>query len=216
MSAGAAVHELGFVHLYQKPRSGSELTLLLLHGTGGDENDLLPLGQALAPRAGKLGVRGKVLENGSARFFRRLAEGVFDEEDLAFRTSELATFLEDASRHYGFDSQKLVAVGFSNGANIAASLFLRSPDALAGGILLRSMVPFTPDKLPRLTGKPILMLNGGRDPIASPENANRLKGLFEGAGADVTLQLQDAGHALVKSDLITAQEWLPRYFPTRE
>lgn len=213
MSAGTAVRDLGFVHLYQKPVNETGPTLLLLHGTGGDESDLVPLGQALAPRAGILSVRGKVLENGSARFFRRLAEGVFDKEDLAFRTGELAAFLENAARPYGFDSQKLVAVGFSNGANIAASLFLRSPSTLAGGILLRSMVPFTPDELPRLSGKPILMLNGNRDPIAPPENSRRLEKLFRDAGAEVTLQLQDAGHALVNSDLLAAQEWLTRHFP---
>lgn len=214
MSAGSTVDELGFVHLYQKPENGTGPTLLLLHGTGGNENDLLPLGQALAPGAGILSVRGKVLERGSPRFFRRLAEGVFDEKDLAFRTTELATFIDAAARQYGFDPQMLVAVGFSNGANIAASLFLRAPEVLAGGILLRSMVPFTPDELPRLAGKPILMLNGDRDTIASPENSRRLANLFQEAGADVVLQLQDAGHALVKSDLITAQEWLGRHFPT--
>jgi phospholipase/carboxylesterase len=213
MSAKLSTVDLGFVHLYEPPKEGEKLTLLLLHGTGGDENDLVPLGEALAPRAGVLSIRGKVLENGSPRFFRRLAFGVFDEEDLTFRTNELATFLEAASRRYGFDSQKLVAVGFSNGANIAASLLLRNPEALAGGILLRSMIPFTPERLPALARKPILMLSGDRDSIVPTDNAKRLAALFQQAGADVTLTLQNAGHALTKSDLITAQEWLTDHFP---
>ena len=212
MNRGATAGQLEFIHVYGQAQDSAAPTLLLLHGTGGDETDLLPLGRALAPQAGILSVRGKVLENGSPRFFRRLAPGVFDQEDLTLRTEELASFLDAAASHYQFDPKKVVAVGYSNGANIAASLLLRVPDALAGGILLRSMVPFVPERPPQLSGKPILMLSGNSDPIASPENSRRLEKLFADAGADVTLHMQDAGHALVKLDLITAQEWLNRHF----
>src|SRR5881394_3555931 len=136
---------LGFIHRYEPPAADAgPITLLLLHGTGGDEHDLLPLGRVLLPGAGMLSPRGQVSEHGANRFFRRLAEGVFDQEDLARRTEALAAFVEAAARAYGFDRAGVVAVGFSNGANIAVSLLLRHPGVLRAAVLLRPMVPFEP------------------------------------------------------------------------
>ena len=134
--------DLGFVHRFLPPEDESGPTLLLLHGTGGNEEDLIPLGEALAPGAAVLSPRGKVSEHGAPRFFRRLAEGVFDHEDLLFRTHELADFVEAAAEEYGFDRSKLVAVGYSNGANVAGSTILLHPGLLRAAVLFRAMVPF--------------------------------------------------------------------------
>src|SRR5262249_7162147 len=160
--------------------------LLLLHGTGGDENDLLPLGQVLAPGAALLSPRGKVLENGMPRFFRRLAMGVFDEQDLRFRSRELAEFVQTASDQYGFDSQKVIGVGYSNGANIAASLLLLHPGVLRAAALFSPMVPLEPERLPNLTGVAVFVAAGRSDPIVPPENTRRLQSLLTEAGAAVT------------------------------
>src|SRR5262249_16993263 len=147
---------LGFVHRFvPAPSAGSGTTLLLLHGTGGNENDLLELGQTLAPNAALLSPRGKVSERGMPRFFRRLAEGVFDIEDLKFRTQALADFVASAASAYGFDPGKVIAVGYSNGANIAVSMLLLRPATLAGAVLFRPMVPFVPAVPPDLSGKPV-------------------------------------------------------------
>src|SRR5712691_4924609 len=156
--------DLGFVHTFQASATTDAATLLLLLGTGGNERDLLPVASMLAPDAGVLSPRGKVLERGMPRFFRRLAEGIFDVEDLKFRTGELADFLRAAATHYGFDVGRLIAVGFSNGANIAASMLLLRPDALAAGILIRAMVPLVPDPLPSLPRTRVLVSNGTLDP----------------------------------------------------
>lgn len=159
---------LDFIHRFISANSKakkSSLTLLLLHGTGGTEHDLIPLGNELTPDASILSVRGKVLENGMPRFFRRLEEGVFDLEDLKMRTDELADFILKSSSIYDFDLKRLVAVGYSNGANIGASVLLRRPEVLAGAILFRAMVPFVPDVLPDLSKKFIILLEGMRDPI---------------------------------------------------
>jgi phospholipase/carboxylesterase len=184
---------LGFIHRFIPPRNkeGSDgigtvkqgaksfTTLLLLHGTGGNEEDLIPLAYELDPRAAILSPRGKVLENGVApRFFRRLAEGVFDLEDLKFRTNELADFVNDASKTYGFDLQRAIAVGYSNGANIAASILLLRPEILSSSILFRGMVPLVPETLPDLSNKHILMSSGVYDPIVSRQDAEKLFGLF--------------------------------------
>ncbi|MFL6521965.1 MAG: alpha/beta hydrolase, partial [Nitrososphaera sp.] len=186
------------------------LTLLLLHGTGGNEDDLLPLGRELDPNAGLISPRGKILEAGRIpRFFRRLAEGIFDIEDLKFRTHELAGFVEEASRDYGFDAHKVIAVGYSNGANIAASMLLLTPQILSGAILFRAMVPLVPDSLPDLSDKRIFMSSGLRDPIATTQEAERLSGLLKQASAVVDLQWQDSGHELTQDDIQAAKEWLP-------
>jgi predicted esterase len=200
--------DLGFEHVYTAPAAPDAPTLLLLHGTGGTEHDLLPLAESLAPGAGVLSPRGKVLERGMARFFRRLAEGVFDLDDLRFRTHELAQFVGAASRHYGFDRARVIAIGFSNGANVAASTLLLEPGVLAGAILFRAMVPIVPDPLPALQGTPVFMSNGRADSLIPAADAERLAELLRQAGATVTLQWQPGGHQLTRQDVAQAQEWL--------
>jgi predicted esterase len=200
--------DLDFVHVYEPPADPNAPILLLLHGTGGNEQDLLSLGEILAPDAGMLSPRGKVLERGAPRFFRRLAEGVFDIEDLKFRTGELADFLLAAAARYGFDATRLIAVGFSNGANIAASTMLLRPDALTGGILIRAMVPLVPDPLPTLPRTRLLLSNGRTDPLVSLDETERLAKLFRDAGADVTLKWQPGGHELTQGDVSAARQWL--------
>lgn len=193
--------------------NGSQLTLLLLHGTGGDEDDMLPLGPYLAPGAALLSPRGRVLENGAPRFFRRIAEGVFDEEDLKHRTGELARFVRAARDHYGLGGKPMVAVGFSNGANIAGSLLLLEPDVLDGAILLRGMTPLDPETPPRLSGKPVFLGAGRTDPLIRPYESERWAELLRGAGAEVTLHWTDAGHAMGQEDVDAAREWLRDRFP---
>ena len=200
-----------FIHRFITANSKakkSNLTLLLLHGTGGTENDLIPLGKELATNASILSVRGKVLENGMPRFFRRLEEGVFDLEDLKMRTDELADFILKSSSIYKFDLKRLVAVGYSNGANIGASLLLKRPEVLSGAILFRAMVPFVPDVLPDLSKKSIILLEGLRDPIVSKEEAESLLKIFNKARSDVTVRWQGSGHNLTQEDIDSAKEWL--------
>lgn len=192
---------------------GAALTLLLLHGTGGDENDLLPIGRLLAPGAAFLSPRGRVLENGMPRFFRRFAEGVLDVEDLKFRTTELAEFVRAASVEYGLTGSPLYAVGFSNGANIAAGTLLLEPDLLDGAVLFRAMVPFEPDKRPALQGKRVLLAAGRHDPYSGPENTERLREILQGGGADVTVHWSNVGHALIQEDVDAAAAWLSRARP---
>jgi predicted esterase len=182
-------------------------TLLLLHGTGGDENDLLPLGRTLLPGAAMLSPRGNVLEGGAPRFFRRLAEGVFDIDDLHRRTDELADFVEAASEAYGIDPRSLYAVGYSNGANIAGSMLLSRPAVLAGGVLFRAMVPFEPVAVPSLSGKRVLISAGTMDQMISPVGTERLTAILRGAGADVDLEWQPTGHGLTAGDLEVAQRF---------
>src|SRR2546425_7293447 len=200
--------DLGFVHTFQAPATTDAATLLLLHGTGGNERDLLPVASMLAPDAGVLSPRGKVLERGMPRFFRRLAEGVFDLEDLRRRTIELADFVAAAAAHYGFDPRRVIAVGFSNGANIAASLLLLRPETLGGAVLFRAMVPIVPDPLPNIPGTPVLLSNGRLDPLVSAEETERLAALLREAGGAVTVAWQQAGHELTEDDLERARQWL--------
>jgi predicted esterase len=198
-----------FHHRFVPPEpNGSPLLLLLLHGTGGDEDDMLPLGPYLAPGAAILSPRGRVLENGAPRFFRRIAEGVFDEEDLKHRADELAQFVHAARDRYGIAAQPMVAVGFSNGANIAGALLLLHPDLLERAILLRGMTPFTPDVPPALTGKRVYLGAGRNDPLVRPYASEKWAELLRGAGADVTLQWSDTGHALGQEDIDLARAWL--------
>lgn len=206
----APTEHLEYRHIFQPGSKGARSTLLLLHGTGGDERDLLPLGESLAPGAALLSPRGNVSENGMPRFFRRLAEGLFDQEDLAVRTEELNTFIEAAATHYGFPKPQLFAVGFSNGANIASSLLFRHPDAFAGAVLFRGMVPFEPEAAPNLSGKPILLLNGEQDPIVPRKNAEALESIFRKAKANVQVHWESTGHALTEADVTTARQWLQR------
>jgi phospholipase/carboxylesterase len=186
-------------------------TLLLLHGTGGNEEDMIPLGQQIDPEAAMLSPRGKVLENGMPRFFRRLAEGVFDIEDLKFRTNELADFVNDASKAYGFDMQHIIAVGYSNGANISSSLLLLHPEILCCAILFRAMVPLQPNTLPDLTNKHIFMSSGIHDPIVPKQDAENLSALFKKAGAKVSLYWQNSGHELRMEEIKKAKEWLSSF-----
>jgi predicted esterase len=208
MSGRERVPELSFVHHYQPGKTPGSSTLLLLHGTGGNEQDLLPLAPELMPDAGVLSPRGQVLEHGMPRFFRRLAEGVFDLEDLRVRTAELAEFVMAAARHYGFDAARVIAAGFSNGANIAGSLVLLRPGVLHRAVLFRAMVPLVPDPLPSLPATPVLVSNGRTDPIVPLAETERLAALLREAGAEVTLVWQAAGHHLVQEDLIRTREWL--------
>ena len=204
--------QLGFIHRFIPSRAGNdkaEVTLLLLHGTGGNQDDLLSLGRELYSNAALLSPRGKILEGGRIpRFFRRVAEGVFDIDDLKFRTHELADFVKTASRVYSFDASKVIAVGYSNGANIAASMLLLRPQTLSSAILFRAMVPFVPDKIPDLSYKRIFMSSGLKDPIATKQEAQRLASLLEQAGANVVLKWQNSGHELTQHDIQAAKQWL--------
>src|SRR5512133_2295223 len=195
-----------FIHEFV-PGSSSR-TLLLLHGTGGNERDLIPLGRALDPNASLLGPRGKVLENGMPRFFRRLAEGVFDLEDLKTRTNELADFVAAAARHYKLATDHIVGVGYSNGANISASMLLLRPQIMHAAILFRAMVPLVPDKLPELSSVRVWIGAGDQDPIIRPSEVQRLVELLRRAGADVTIRFFNAGHGLTNDDIEAARHWL--------
>jgi len=208
----------GFTHNFLPGEpDGSGVTLLLLHGTGGNEDDLIPLGQQLLPGAAILSPRGKVSEHGAPRFFRRLAEGVFDHEDLLLRTHELADFVDKAADQYGFDRQKLVAVGYSNGANIAASLMLLHPGLLRAAVLLRAMVPFEPEATPDLSGMPVFLAAGRRDTMISPDNTERLAAILQEAGVDLDLRWKNTGHPLTYEEIEEAKEWLPRVLdPNRD
>jgi phospholipase/carboxylesterase/glyoxalase family protein len=198
---------LGYTHVYEAAARADAPTLLLLHGTGGNEHDLLPVRPMIAPDAGVLSPRGKVLENGMPRFFRRLAEGVFDVEDLKNRTVELGGFIAAAAERYKFDAGRIYAIGFSNGANIAASLLLMKPGVLAGAILFRGMVPFTPTATPDLRGTSVLLSSGTNDPYVPRENAERLASLLREGGAEVSHLWHERGHDLSPRDLAAARDW---------
>lgn len=206
MSPGSPL--AGFVHVFEPGATAESRTLLLLHGTGGDEENLLPLGRVLDPTAALLSPRGPVLEHGMPRFFRRVAEGVFDLEDLARRTDELAHFIEAGAALYGFDTERLCAVGFSNGANIAASLMLRRPGALRQAVLFRAMVPFEPASPVGLHDARAFISAGRNDTIATPAGAERLAALLRASGADVTLRWDEGGHALGRDEVHAARDWL--------
>ncbi len=197
-----------FIHRYIPPQNEDTAILLLLHGTGGNEDDLLGLGEALLPGAARLSPRGRVLENGMPRYFRRLSEGVFDLEDVRRRSAELVRFVSDASAHYQFNPQRVVAVGYSNGANIAASLLLLHPGVLAAAVLFHSMVPILPDDPPALTGVPVFMGSGRNDPIIRPEQSEELEQLLVKYGAAVTHHWESGGHGLSRLEIQAAAEWL--------
>jgi predicted esterase len=198
----------GFKYRFVPAVGNNSRTLVLLHGTGGNENDLLDLGRSIAPDAALISPRGKVLERGMPRFFRRLAEGVFDEADLLQRTNELAEFIKLACHAHNRDPQSLIAVGFSNGANIAGAMLLKHPEHLSGAILMRAMIPFQAQTPPRLHRKPVLMLSAENDPIVAVEETERLAELLGSAGADVTLQWSRTGHSLSQIDIVAATRWI--------
>lgn len=198
--------ETAFIHRFEPATSAGSRPLLLLHGTGGDENDLLGLGRMISPGSALLAPRGRVLEHGMPRFFRRLAEGVFDEDDVRRRARELGDFVAEARERYGIAAP--VAVGFSNGANIAAALLLLRPEALSGAILLRAMVPLSDPPNADLAGKPVLLLSGQGDPIVPAGNSARLAALLSQAGASVTHKVLPAGHQLSQADVTLARDWI--------
>ena len=208
-----------FTHRFVPAREGvegSNIVLLLLHGTGGDENDLLQLGEMLSHGAAILSPRGRVLEGTAPRWFRRIREGVFDVADLKTRAAELAAFVEAARAKYELGERPIVAVGFSNGANIAGGLLLAHGGALQGAVLLRPMLPYEPDAPPRVTGVPVLIAAGETDPFGTPEQVERLEKVLSGAGARVTVHRETAGHHLRQGDVDAVRQWLERQFYTQK
>ena len=201
-----ATTELSFIHRFEPAIEPGRPPLLLLHGTGGNEDDLLPLGRMLSPGSALLSPRGKVLEDGMPRFFRRLAEGIFDEDDVRRRAHELADFIAQARQSYNLAAP--IAVGFSNGANIAAALLQLRPEALAGAALLRAMVPLQNPPAADLTGKPVLIISGALDPIVPAENARRLAALLKRAGATVEHREVPTGHGLSQTDVSLTKAWI--------
>ncbi len=201
--------DLGFIHRF-KPATDPDVreTLLVLHGTGGDENDLVGIGETIAPGAAILSPRGNVLENGAPRFFKRLAEGVFDPAEVRSRGEELARFIRAAIAKYSLDAGRIVAFGFSNGANIASTVMLIEPTLLQGSILFRPMLVFEPVEAPDLSGAGVLISAGRTDPIVPTKSVERLAELFTSSGADVTLKWQLAGHNLVPGEVREAAGWL--------
>jgi phospholipase/carboxylesterase len=197
---------LSFIHRYVPASEPGRPLLLLLHGTGGNEDDLIAFGQMIAPGAALLSPRGKVRENGMPRFFRRLAEGVFDEDDLRERAHELADFVLAAREAYGIETP--VAVGFSNGANIAAAVLLLRPEALAGAALLRAMVPFAQAPSADLAGKRVLIVSGLTDPLIPEENAQRLAASLKACGANLHHHVVPTGHGLSQADVQCLRTWL--------
>jgi phospholipase/carboxylesterase len=203
--------ELSHIHRFAPATEAGRPPILLLHGTGGDENDLLPLGRAVAPGAALLSVRGKVLEGGMPRFFRRFAEGVFDEEDVRRRANDLADFVTEAREAYGIAAP--IAVGFSNGANIAAAMLFLRPEALAGAVLLRAMTPLPGVPTARLDQKPVLILSGAVDPIVPADDSARLAATLSAAGAEVQHRTVPVGHGLSQADVGIAKAWLATVGP---
>lgn len=200
---------MDFIHKFiPVPDDQARRVLLLLHGTGGNEDDLIPLGRDLDPKAALLSLRGNVLENGMPRFFRRLAEGLFDEEDVIRRAHELADFMAAAADRYAFDQTRVTAVGYSNGANIAAAILLLRSDALASAVLFAPWFRWCFSTLPNLADAHVLLSSGAADPIVPVENAGRLAAMLREAGADVTSRFEPAGHAFVAGDIEAARKWL--------
>lgn len=195
------------------PGRASRPTLLLLHGTGGSERDLLPVAEMLDPKASVLSVRGNVLENGMSRFFRRLAPGIFDEEDLLFRTQELNQFLAQAAKENGFDRENVIALGYSNGANIAASLLFHIPSALKGAILHHPMVPRRGVTLPELNSVPVFIGAGENDEICPPHETRDLSSILTDAGAKITIHWESNGHRLTQTEVEAAAAWYRSLWP---
>ena len=196
------------IHVFHKGKDITKPTLVLFHGTGGNEQDLLPLAEMLSPDSSVLGIRGNVLENGMPRFFRRLAEGVFDEADLVFRTHEIKQFLDEVAEKYGFDANNLVAVGYSNGANIVGSLLFHYKDIFRAAVLLHPMVPLRNVELPSLEGVSIFIGAGTNDPLITSTETQELEGILQKAGAEVTTHWGNQGHRLSMAEAEAAKDWL--------
>jgi predicted esterase len=205
--------DLGFAHRFVAGSGpASHLTLLLLHGTGGDADSLLQLGATLYPDATLLSPAGKVMEHGARRFFRRVAVGVFDLDDLRVRTDELAQFVRNAAESYILDPKRIVAVGYSNGANIAANVLLRHPGLLSGAVLFRAMLPDTPNPMPALAGTPVLMCVGEQDTLIPRAATEQLADVLRMAGAELTIRNDPDGHQLSMGDIRAAQRWFVERF----
>lgn len=194
-------------HIFKQGTDQNKPVLLLLHGTGGNEHSLLQLAEIIDPTAPVLSVRGNVLENGMPRFFKRLAEGIFDEEDLIFRTNELNTFLDEAAIKYEFNRQNIMAIGYSNGANIAASLLFHYETAIKGAILHHPMVPRRGIQLPNLAGTHVFIAAGTNDPICPQQESFELQALLEEANASVVMYWDNHGHQLTMGEVQAAKEW---------
>lgn len=194
-------------HIFHQGTDSSKPTFLLLHGTGGNENDLMPLAAHIDSQASVLSVRGNVSENGMPRFFKRLSEGVFDMEDLKIRTKELYDFIGSAAEEHGFDRSNVIAIGYSNGANIAANLLFNYADALKAAVLHHPMVPDREVALPDLTGVPVFIAAGTNDPICSAEESTDLERLLKNAGAEVALHWENYGHQLTMPEVEAAKSW---------
>ena len=205
--------DIEFIHRFEPGNRLEASPLLLLHGTGGDENDLLHLGRTVSPGSALLSPRGKVLEHGMPRFFRRLAEGVFDEDDVRLRAAELAGFVGEARKRYNIAAP--IALGYSNGANIAAAMLLLQPDVLAGAILFRAMVPLAQSPKADLSGKDVLIISGQQDPIVPASNSAQLAAMLTKAGANVQHETLPSGHQLSQADVTIAQAWIKAKNATR-
>jgi len=195
------------IHLYQAPKTSDAPIFLFLHGTGGTEQDLVGLVSLLDSEAGYLSVRGEVSENGMPRFFKRLAEGVFDEEDLALRTARLIQFLRDQAAERGFDLDRLIPVGYSNGANIAANMLFEEA-LFKQAILLHPMVPRRGVTLPDLSDVRVFIGAGSNDPICPAQETEELSALLKQAGASVDVTWSNYGHQLVMPTIEAATDWL--------
>ncbi|MCH5585481.1 alpha/beta hydrolase [Shimazuella sp. AN120528] len=199
-------------HIYREGSNKQAPVLLLLHGTGGTEKDLLPLAEIISPTSSVLSVRGNVLENGMPRFFKRIAEGIFDEEDLKIRTKELKEFIDTSAEQYSFDRSNVIAIGYSNGANIAASILFQYQNALKAAILHHPMVPLRGLKLPDLSGTNIFISAGMNDPICSPQETEELERLLLEAKASVSVHWETYGHQLTQSEVLAAANWYKEHF----
>jgi phospholipase/carboxylesterase len=202
-------NDLGFIHRFVPAEQATTRdTLLVLHGTGGNENDLIGVGQAVSPGAAILSPRGNVLENGAPRFFRRLAEGVFDPREVRSRAEELVGFIRGATTKYNLEAARIFALGYSNGANVASTVMFLEPGILQGAILLRPMLVYEPDELPDLKGASALISAGRMDPIVPAPSVEKLDALLRSSGCDVTLNWQLAAHNLLPSEVREAAKWL--------
>ncbi len=199
-----------YQHRYDPPQGESAWTILLLHGTGGSENDLIQLGQVLVPGAGLLSPRGQVSEGGALRFFRRHAEGVLDQEDLAARSSEMSDWVTTAAAHYGFDPRRVIAAGFSNGANLAASMLLRGMDLPVAAVLLSPMLPFEPENHPDLSGRNVFVGAGRVDPLVPAQQVDALESVLSRSGASVEVYWMPGGHGITTDEVRAASTWLAR------